>query len=139
MKMAMDLAMEKMLAELAASCAAILVVFVSAAAKAMALAVLALAEKTHHSTALHTVLARSSFTNEHCCQELVQCAAALAAKASTDNKEAAGCLQNLPTAHMAATVFVADMHRPEKPDAVPDWVVAKLVTALVLPLLDNKA
>jgi hypothetical protein len=139
MKMAMDLAVEKMLAELAASCAAILAVFASAAAKAMALAVLALAEKTHHSIALRTVLARSSFTDEHCCWKLVQRAAALAAKASTNNKEAAGRFQNLPTAHMAMRVFVADTHRPEMPDAAPDWVVAKLVTALVLPLLDNEA
>jgi hypothetical protein len=139
MKTAMDLAMEKMSADLAASRAAILAVFVLAAAKAMALAELASAEKTCHSTAACAeVLARRSLTYDRCCWELVQFAAALAAKASANNKEVASRVQNSPTANMAATVFVADTHRSEMPDAVPHQAVAKRNTALMLPLLDNK-
>jgi hypothetical protein len=140
MKTGADLAMEKMLAELVASRAAIFGGVCVAAAKAMALAESALVEKTCHSTAARAeVLARRYLTDKRCCRELVQRTAAFAVKASTHNKEAAGHARNSPTANMAATVFVADTHRPETPSAAPHRAVAERDTVLMLLLLNNKA
>ncbi len=114
--------------------------FALAAAKSTALAVLALVEKTCHAMAARTeVSARLSLTNKHWYPELVQPAASWVAKASANNKEAAGRARNLPTANMAATVFVVDTNRLETPGAMPHQAAAECNTALVLPLLDNKA
>jgi hypothetical protein len=86
-----------MLVEWAASRAAFLAALASAVAKDMALAASVLVAKTCHATAVRTeVSARRSLANEHCCRELVQRAAALAANAFADVKEAAGHAWNCP-------------------------------------------
>jgi hypothetical protein len=154
---AMDAVREQALAVLVATCAELLGALRSAMAQeeaavlavlalaeesrhcksteqAATLAELALAEKTRHATVAHAEVSTGrSLANERCCQESAEHTTTLAATASADDKEAAGCAWN----SLAATVFVVDTRRPEMAGATPHRAVAKRSTALVLPPLDD--
>jgi hypothetical protein len=64
---------------------------------------------------------------------------ALAERASSNDKEAAGRTRNLTAANMATMVFVEDMRRKEMAGAAHHWAVAECNTALVLPTSGDNA
>ncbi len=63
----------------------------------------------------------------------------LADRASTNNKEATSCVQELAAANMAAIMFLVETRRQEMAGAAQHRAVAKCSTALVLTPLGNKA
>jgi hypothetical protein len=71
------------------------------------------------------------------CHEAAKCTMVLTRKASTNNNQAAGRMQDSTAANMAVTVLIGDTRRQETTSTMQHRAVAKRSTELVI--LGNKA